>query len=495
MALFSRSFWKDLILTYSAETVVMGCTMLAPALVARAGSLEQLGLYLLLRRVASSLLAPLSLGMAVALARFLPMRSSNPGLQVRWSMLGIGVATAFTGLAGLALLGLRGASARLLLGNRQLDVFAVPLALLVLGNVVHALLYGHYRGTMEMRTANALQALNLGVVPVLALLRLKSGGLAAAINLTGLFILGVSGLFLLPLLRSLLQTRSQVATSWSGEAVRSLLSYGLGRVPGFIFAGLLLTLGPIWLAHRATMTDVAMYALGLTFMRMAGAFFGPVGVLVLPRLSGAIERTREHGIKSDLQLLLRTAMLVALFTCLQAAALSNSMLLIWLGSAPASNRLFFIPLVLVLPMYLAYEVLRNPIDAISAIPYNTIALGVAVLVLVLGAFGKSPIILVWSQVASFVLLGGISIMVLGRLYKFQVFELRSWLWPALISLGTTPLTWLVESHFRGKLVVLGPYEVVLFACFVMALLWTGQHPAVTEQAAKQPTTSLTASVS
>jgi O-antigen/teichoic acid export membrane protein len=495
LTLFSRSFWKDLVLTYSAETIVMGCGFLAPGLVARSASLEDLGVYLLLRRVASSLLAPLSLGMAVALARSLPVRSANPSIQVRWSILGIGTATSFTGLVTLGFLGLRTTSARLLLGSAQLGVFALPLALLVLGNVVHAVLYGHYRGMMQMRLANALQALNLGIVPVAPLLRLRSMGLVAALNVTGLLMLVVSALFLLPLLGALWQTRGQLAANWSTEAVRSLLGYGLGRVPGFVFAGLLLTLGPIWVAHKATMTDVAMYALGLSFVRMMGAFFGPIGVLVLPRLAGALGRTQEHTIKRDLQLLLRTAMLVALFACLQAAILSNSMLLIWVGSVPPSSRLFFVPLVLVLPMYLAYEVLRNPIDAISAMPYNTVSLGVAVLILVLGAFGKSPVGLVCAQLASFVLLGGISITVLGRLYRFRVFELRSWLWPGLISFGTIPLTWTVQNHFRGKLVVLGPYEVVLFACFVIVLLWTVPRPASATQAAIYPAPDATASLS
>jgi O-antigen/teichoic acid export membrane protein len=495
MSLFSRSFWKDLLLTYSAETIVMGCAFLAPAILGRMVRLEDLGIYLLLRRVVSSLMAPLSLGMAVALARFLPMRRSNAGIQVRWSMLGIGLATGFTGLVGLVILELQRPVAKLLLGNPQLAPFVLPLTLLVLGNVLHAVLYGHYRGTMNMRMANAAQAINLGIVPVVAVFRLRSMGLAGVLNLTGLLMLGVSGLFLLPVLRSWVQTRSQVPMKWLGEAGRSLLGYGLGRVPGFVFAGLLFTVGPIWLAHRATMADVAIFALGLTFMRMGGAFFGPVGVLVLPRLARVLGQEQEGKVKRDLQLLLRTAMLFALFTCMQAATLHSTMLKIWLGSAPAYSRELFVPLVLVLPLYLAYEVLRNPIDAISIVPYNSISLGAALLALALGVIGRSMEWLVVSQCGSFLLLGVISITVLGRLYNFPVFELRSWFWPSLVSIGSVPLTWYLERHLQGKIVLLGIYEIVLFGFFLVSLTLTQRTLRSDREVADYPTTDATASFS
>lgn len=485
MSLFSRSFWKDLLLTYSAETTVMACAFLCPGIVTRAGSVEQLGIYLLLRRVASSLLAPLSLGMGVALSRFLPMCSGGGAVRVRWSLFGIGTASAFTGGAMLATLGMRRPVAKLLLGSAGLEGFVLPLALLVLGNVVHALLYSHFRGMVQMRVANSLQAINLGLVPVVALFGLRSLGLASCINLTGIAMLGVSIAFLMPLLRCFVRTHAN--EGWLLQAGRSLFPYGLGRVPGFLFAGLLFALGPIWLAHRATMTDVAMYALGLTFMRMLGAFFGPIGLLVLPRLAGVVARNEQHGVRSDLQLLFRTATLLALFASLQAAMLSRTLLLIWLGSIPASSRQFLVPLILVLPLYLAYEVLRNPIDAVSAVPYNTIALGAAVVALFFGLLGSSPLWLVASQVVAFTLLGAISVIVLGRLYRLRMFELRFWFWPSLLSFVALPVTWFVQKQFEGQFAVIAAYEVFLFALFLATMKLSGNTPHLELRVAESQT--------
>jgi len=479
MSLFSRSFWKDLLLTYSAEIIVMACAFLCQGIVARLGGLEQLGVYLLLRRVAWCFLVPLSLGMTVALARCLPMCSGLPGVRVRWSLFGIGTASAFGALAMLAILSIRRPVAKLLLGSPELRTFILPLALMVLGNLVHALLYGHFRGMLQMRYANSLQAINFGFMPVLALLGVQRFGLAFCIDLMGLAMLGVSVIFLLPLLRTLVQTRTEAKNEkWLLRAARSLFPYGLGRVPGFLIAGLLFALGPIWLAHRASLTDVAIYALGLSFMRMLGAFFGPLGVLVLPHLAGLIARNEQDGIRKDLQLLFRSATLLGVFASLQAAVLSRTLLVIWLGTAPVSSGLFFVPLVLILPLYLAYEVLRSPIDAVSSIPYNTIALSAALAALFVGVLGSSPVWLVASQVVAFTLLGAISIVVLGRLYKLRLFELRQWFWPSLLSLVALPITWIVQRLFEKQFVTIGGYEMLLFVLFLATMKWSGNTPAL-----------------
>jgi O-antigen/teichoic acid export membrane protein len=474
MELYSRSFWKDLFLTYAAETVVMLCAIMAPALVTRLGGMDDLGIYLLVRRLVSSFIAPLTLGIAVALARFLPLQNIHPGIQIRWSILGIGVAAAFGAICALLLVGFGTKTAELVLGSSALAVYAGPLALLTFGNVMHAVLYGHYRGMMRMGMANTMQALNLGIVPVVALLRLRTLGLAKVINLTGVLTLVVVAGFLAPLLWQVMRTK--VTSAWMREAWRSLLSYGLGRVPGFAFAGLLFAIGPIWLAHRALLSDVAIYALAISFMRIAGAFFAPVGLLILPRLSAALDQGHHESIQRDLVLLLWAATLFALFACLQAATLSDTLLLAWLGSSPPSSRLFFVPLVLTLPIYMAYEVLRNPIDAAATIPYNTIALAAALLAFVLVAVvGNSTAWLVAGQLGSFLVLGGITVYVLFRLYRFRSIGLQPWLWPGLYCVAAGSLTWLAQRQFSAHILFLSIYEILLFGGFVGLMIWIGRE--------------------
>jgi O-antigen/teichoic acid export membrane protein len=460
MRLFSTSFWRDFLLTSATETLVLGCAILTPALVARLGSMEELGAYLLVRRLASAFLAPLTLGMAVALPRFLPRQKSNPETQVRWSLLALTVAGAFALLsAGFMSISSKLIS-RLLLGSPKMAVLVCPLAILVFANTVHAVLYGHYRGMLQMKSANALQALNYGILPVLALLGLRAAGLAKTIELTGFLMLLASSAFFLPILWTFLSVQCQ--TAWVREAGRNLLAYGLARVPGFVLSGLLLSLGPIWLAHKATMTDVGLFSLAISFMRMAAAFFAPVGLLALPRLAEALEHGPHPGVQRDLQSLLRTGMLFALFACLQVTVLNHVLLRLWLGSVPPSSRLYFVPLAMTLPFYLAFEVLRNPIDAASTFPYNTVAIAVSLLALVPGFLVGSPTSIVVSQFISIVVLGVVSIFSMGRLYRLRDAALSSWLWPALYCGTTGFLTFILDRRFQLQIWFFVLYETALF---------------------------------
>jgi len=110
MSLFSRTFFKDLLLIYSAEFVVLVSGVAMPGLLARFAGQDQLGIYLLVRRVVGAGVHPLSLGVALALARFLPQEGRQLGTRIRWSLLALFMASTFSLAVLLAVVNWRSAA-------------------------------------------------------------------------------------------------------------------------------------------------------------------------------------------------------------------------------------------------------------------------------------------------------------------------------------------------------------------------------------------------
>lgn len=463
MSLFSRAFFKDLLLIYSAEFVVLVSGVAMPGLLARFAGQNQLGIYLLVRRVVSAGVHPLSLGVALALARFLPQGGRQLGTRIRWSLLALFMASTFSLAVLLAVVNWRSAVARTLLGEQQLANYVIPLALLLFANVVHAVLYGHFRGMMQMSLANSIQILNSGIIPILALTYLKTGGLAATMGLTGLLMLVVDFLFVVPLIRAVFQKSGQIPTGWFFPALRNLFVYGIGRVPSSALLGVLFSMGAIQLAHKTTLSAVGLFILGLNFLRLGEAAIGPFGILILPRVAASQHLRSLPRVMNDIQLLLATTVTLGVFACLQAAVLNDWLLRIWLGVESPGRWLFFVPICFGLPFYLAYELLRHPIDATSAIPYNSIALSISVAVLAAGAIRGDARSIVYSQVFAFVTLGIFTAITWVRICRIRANCLRCFLSPAGFALLSVAWTWILRSQFQIGAIALALNELLLSA--------------------------------
>jgi O-antigen/teichoic acid export membrane protein len=469
MSLFSRAFFKDLFLIYSAEFLVLVSGVLLPGLVARIAGQEQLGIYLLVRRVVAAGVHPLSLGMAVALSRFLPQEGRQFSTRIRWSVLALFMAVTFTIAVLVVVVRWRSSVARMLLGGEQFAIYIEPLALLLFASVIHAVLYGHFRGMMQMKLANGIQILNSGIIPISALLHLKTGGLAATIRLTGLLMLAVEAFFTTTVLRALFQTRYRTSSSWFRHAFRSLFEYGIGRVPSSALLGVLFSWGAIQLAHKTSLSSVGLFILGLNFLRLGEAAIGPFGVLILPRVAASQHLKSLPQVMNDIQLLLATTVTLGVFACGQATVLNDWMLQIWLGAASPGRWLFFVPLCFALPFYLMYEILRHPIDAASAIPYNSIALSIAVVVLGLGAMRGDTRSIVVGQVLAFAVLGIFTAITWVRMYRIRSSCLHYFLSPAGFAVLSVGWTWFLRNQFQLGTVTLALNEVLLMT-FLSILL-------------------------
>jgi O-antigen/teichoic acid export membrane protein len=462
MSLFTRSFFKDLASTYASEIAVVLASVAAPAIVTRLTSLEDLGVYLVLRRIALATAYPLSLGLAPALARQLPLLGGEKTVQARWSVLAIVTSLGFTILCMLSIFLWPVQMARWILGDSHLVNFIRPMVLLVIASVIQAVAFGALRGMFRIQSGNVLQALTTGAIPVFSLVWLRKLGLAGCIELTSSLMLVISILFMLPVFTASLRSLGQASSHWMKRASKSLLGYGLSRVPSTALAGLLFALGPLQIAHKSGYAEVAILALGLNFLRLGEASIAPFGVVILPRLSLHVNDGSVHQAMKDFSLLLATLMPMALFVSFQTAILHQTILTLWLGRSSPSSGLLFVPMVFALPFYMAYELLRHAIDAASAVPYNTVAIAIAVAVLAVGGWIPSVFGTVAVQMTAFILLGLLSGVVWAWLYRIRKTAFPYFTGAFAVSIVSGIWTWFLFTHISQKLPVLALNEIILF---------------------------------
>lgn len=475
ISLFSKELWKDLLTSYMAQSAVVISGIIGPALVARFAGIDSLGIYLLVRRVGASSVAVLTLGVATALSRYLPTYGRSVGTQVRWSLLAISIAAGFT-LACLSIpLAYPAATAKILFGDSSLKAMLHALAALTLGTVVHATLYGHYRGILEIQSANWLQAINVGVAPLVSISFIHRIGVVGSLTLTGLITLCVCFVFMFPLFRKLRATRGDVEAGWSKVAGRRLLGYGIGRAPAFFFAGLLFMLGPIALAHKSNMAAVALFALALNLVRLGESAISPLGVVLLPRIALLLHEEGDSTVTRDMKLLFEMVVPFACFVCLQVGALHNTLFELWLGTVPSGGDRFFVSLVLVLPFYMAYELLRHPIDAAAVAPYNSIALSVAALIVAVGSYARSEKVIVDAQVCAFFVLGTLTVLVWKQLYKVQNILTVPFVLLLAFSGVSALWSWELQSRFPGNSLALVLNETILLSLFLGLTAWSGSQ--------------------
>ncbi len=284
--------WGDHMLTYLAEGLVMIGTIVVYRLAALQFGEEGFSVYAVVRRTTSFILPFAMMGMAVTVVRHVAMATDE---AQRW-----GIVRA----AGLLLLAVAAAVTMLFLlfpsrlsylifGEHGMSPFALPIGAMVLGQLMHSLLYSYWRGAQRMVQANALQVLNLGFVPVVAFL--IAGSLLEVLRLTAALWVLFS---VLPF--AWLLVRNTKLEPARGQ-LRGLLRYGLPRVPGDLALAALLTLPVYVINHTEGLDSGGQVAFGLTLLNMVGALFAPISLLMLPSVAHALARNDKPAVVREVQ--------------------------------------------------------------------------------------------------------------------------------------------------------------------------------------------------
>lgn len=477
-----KPFLWDVSLTLGAEITVMASSVVLISLLGRWLGPVALAEYLLLRRVTVWFLAGSRLGMGTALPRYVAWAASTEdGAKdcTTYFVGSFGFMMLSTLVVALALVWERGPVAAWLFGNGDRGALVIALAALLIGLVAQSTVYGYYRGLLKMVPANALQVATLSILPVAAVILLaRRQSVALIVEAIGVVTVALSIAFALPVLRRTVDIR------WSRLALRAheLLKYGIPRMPGDFGIAALLAIGPIMAAHYVPMARVSSLLLGISMVTAIGYAVSPVGIVLLSKVSMMLGQGARESVRSRLRHLAAAVPELSVFVCVQLLVFADVAVRTWVGPKFLGDLLIIRLLILAIPPYLFYVMLRSTIDAVHVTPYNArnvlIGLGIYVSLLagtvVLLPTGQLLEAIAASLLLSVTALGILTGRTFCRLYELQIPWRQSA--PAIgAALALGVVAWLfrlVQGPTINPLTVLA-LEVGLGLVYLATLKYTG----------------------
>jgi len=422
----TRLFVHDVALTMGAEIAVLLSGLLTVSILSRWVGAHALSEYLLLRRVLTWMVASMFLGFATGLPRYVAQaRGRRQGDEHMYFVAALICLLPFCGCIAVALVYYRNAFARLLFGGVEETALVLALAIMLLGFALHRTVYGYYRGLLSMARANALEVCNLAVMPLIVVVLLhRTRSVALMVDAIGCLTILCSALFAMPLLRWVGRIFSRTMLDCSKE----LLRYGVTRVPGECGAAALTALGPVLAAHFLKLTQVLPLLLGLNILMVTGYAAGPLGVVLLSKVSMMLGQEQHEAVRTRLRFLVTAIIELSVFTCLQLVLFADVAVRAWVGSEYVGQMGVIRLVLLAIPSYLFYMALRSTIDAVTIKPCNTANVSISlalylVLVAVSIKFFPSRFLLVGiagSLLGAQMLLGFLTARTFHKLYGLSV---------------------------------------------------------------------------
>lgn len=364
-----RLFLHDVALTMGAEATTMASSLLLTALLSRWMGTRPLSEYLLLRRVLSWSVAATLLGLGTGLPRYVAHSASSsereePTYFLAALMCMIPAAVA----VGAVMIFNCVTFARWFFGDAQESGLVIALALLLLGYSVHRAVYGYYRGLLDMGRANLLEVANVSILPLaIVTLLAHSRTVSFMMGLCGAAMTISAAIFAMPVFR-LLREMPRLALK---ARCKELLWYGVPRVPGDFGAAAITALGPMLAVHYLKLDKVAPLLLGLNILLVIGYAAGPLGVVLLSKVSMMLCQNQQDAVRTRLRLLVAGVIELSVFASFQLAVFADVVVRTWVGPGFDAEMGVIRLVLLAIPPYLFFMTLRSTIDAATVKPYNT----------------------------------------------------------------------------------------------------------------------------
>lgn len=380
-----RTFLHDLVMTLGAEAGAVLSGLILTSMVSRWLGARALSEYLLLRRVLSWMVSGTLLGLATGLPRYVAYAAGHRERDEAGYFLAASICMTVAAIAtGLLMVLYRSVCAQWIFGNRQETGLVMALALLLVGYAIHRAVTGYYRGLLDMVRANILELCNAALLPVVVVVALfRSQPIGMMMFVTGGLMAIIAMIFAVPVMRRVWR-RDELAKL--RKRCTELLKYSVPRVPGEFGSATLMALGPMLAAHYMKIAQVSPLLLGLNMLMVIGYAAGPLGVILLSKVSMMLGKNQHGEVQMRMRLLVAAVMEVAAFTCMQLVVFADVVVRAWVGPG-FENQMGVIRLVLLaIPFYLFYVALRSTIDAASVKPLNTanVLMSLAVYLLLIG---------------------------------------------------------------------------------------------------------------
>ncbi len=363
--------------TFLAEGIVIGSYLLAFKLIAAYSGTQGFGEYSLSRRTLS-LLAPLVLlGADLGIARYVAYaEEEKSGKSPGYAAAALIVLTAGVAAVSLVLLVATGFWGHVFFGSDSYSDLVFALPVLLAGSGLHSVAYGYLRGLHRIQAANVLMAVNMGLLPLAAIVLFHSS--VAWI----LYAMGIGW----TIASAVALVRLPFRLASIGERLREMTRFGIPRMPGDFFSLLLFAMPGILIAQAADIRVAGIVAFGVAAVSMIGSSLTPVSFLLLPAAARLLAAGKVRQLRTEVVEVVGLTLAGTLIVVVILEVFAGPIVSIYLGPGFSGGvNVLRLTLIGALP-WAAYVTLRSVIDAHHVRPINARNLAIAFLFALVLAF-------------------------------------------------------------------------------------------------------------
>jgi O-antigen/teichoic acid export membrane protein len=347
--------------TFLSEGVVIGSYLLAFRLVAAYSGTEGFGQYSLSRRTLSLLIPLAVLGADLGIARYVAYaETEKSGKSPGYAAASLIVLAAGVGALSVVLLVAASFWSKVFFGSTNYSGLVLALPVLLLGAGLHSVAYGYLRGLHRVQAANTLLAINMGLLPLGAIV-LVHGDVERALVAMGLGWTAAAGLVL---------ARLPIHFGGIRDRLREMTRFGIPRVPGDFVSLLLFAMPGILVAQAADIRVAGIVAFGVAAVSMIGSSLTPVSFLLLPAAARLLAAGKVRQLRTEVIEVTGITLAVTLVLVVVLEVFAAPIVNIYLGPSFSSGvDVLRLTLIGALP-WAAYITLRSVIDAHHVRPIN-----------------------------------------------------------------------------------------------------------------------------
>lgn len=415
------SFYKDLIVTFGGQMIVMVLSFVLNKIISNQYSVSDYGVYSLLKRFSSVITFVMLMAMGIAIPKYVAEAKAQKDkvLMESYMVSGIVVISIIFVCITVVLSLFDNFWARLIFNDNEYGKFMLIICLYSYGNCLVTYAYSFYRGINKFVKYSVINIILqfIFIVPTIFVKR----------NLWKLYLvwsvitIGYSILEILIIYKenkfSIKNLKRKLFT------LKELIQYSVPRVPGefILFAYSLIPLTIV--SYKFGTEQVGYFSAALSINSLVTPVFSLVGTILLPLVSGSKFNKKEKEVNQKIKILAYIYTAVSILAIVFVYVFGENLLIILFNKEYIKSIDIVRIMIISIVPNAYYLLLRNPLDGKSKFPYNTICLLVSfVIYVVLLLFASNIKMCAVDTIIAYTVLGALT---LGSWIKVTIYDAQS----------------------------------------------------------------------
>lgn len=370
--LLKSRFSKDLIIT----VVGQGLLMILALVINKINSINlgatDYSIFNVAKKSVGIISGIMAVSLGIALPRYIAMKQ-NYDKKARYLIGSLMIMIIASLVVCLVMFILRNWFGVVIFGDAGFENLIMPMVLYSFSVAFSTIIYSYYRGCNAYYKYNISQMIVNIAMLIIAIFVRKS--IKWILLLWGISIIVISIIFLLLILKSLREELGNLRMPT--KELRELSLFGLPRIIGEIALFSFTTVPLIIIAHREGIDNNYLISTAINISGMIFPVFSFAGVILLPYVSNAVSDNDIKRIDKPIFVMGLLYIVFSLFVIAFIDLFPKFVIsLLFSEEFLPSVRTTTILIWSILPASL-YYLLRNPIDGLSRIPFNTINLAIS----------------------------------------------------------------------------------------------------------------------